>query len=33
VPAFTFRVESLIAAGIILLVSFPVHEFAHAWAA
>ena len=32
-PAFTFRVESLIAAGIILLVSFPVHEFAHAWAA
>ena len=24
---------SLIAAGIILLVSFPVHEFAHAWAA
>jgi Zn-dependent protease len=33
VPAFTFRVQSLIAAGIILLVSFPVHEFAHAWAA
>jgi len=33
VPAFTFRIESLIAAGIILLVSFPVHEFAHAWAA
>ena len=32
-PAFTFRVESLIAAGIILLVSFPVHEFAHAFAA
>jgi Zn-dependent protease len=27
------RVESLIAAAIILLVSFPVHEAAHAWAA
>jgi Zn-dependent protease len=33
VPAFGFRVESLIAAGIILLISFPVHEAAHAWAA
>jgi Zn-dependent protease len=33
VPAFSFRVESLIAAGIILLVSFPVHEFAHAYVA
>jgi Zn-dependent protease len=33
VPAFGFRVESLIAAGIILLVSFPVHEWAHAYAA
>jgi Zn-dependent protease len=28
-----FHVESLIAAGIILLVSFPVHEAAHAYAA
>jgi len=28
-----FNVESLLAAGIILLVSFPVHEAAHAWAA
>jgi Zn-dependent protease len=28
-----FHVESLIAAGIILLVSFPVHEFSHAWVA
>ena len=27
------RIESLIAAAIILLVSFPVHEAAHAWAA
>ena len=32
-PAFTLNVESLIAAAIILLVSFPVHEFSHAWVA
>jgi Zn-dependent protease len=33
VPALTINIQSLIAAGIILLVSFPVHEFAHAYVA
>ncbi len=32
-PALTINIQSLIAAGIILLVSFPVHEFAHAYVA
>jgi Zn-dependent protease len=33
VPAFTINYQSLIAAGIILLVSFPVHEYFHAYTA